>query len=117
MVFCCRPQQMRATLNEVQAAAARLQLTIPAGHEEDYLALLDSTEPAVEALLAISGENSSAPLTYPLLRMVLQTTRCQSIPLQAVHRPTIDENLLPGGRGKSRGKSPSEAPNRDPEQS
>ena len=102
--------RMPATLNDVQAAAGRLQFTIPAGHEEDYLALLHSTDSAAEALLAIPGEHGSSPLNSILLRIVLQTTRRRATPRaspvkQSTGRP-IRRICSAGGRGKSTSTDP-----------
>lgn len=44
-----------ATKDSVKATAARLGFEVPAGHEDDYLALLQGTDRAVAAIFAEPG--------------------------------------------------------------
>ncbi|KAM0746307.1 amidase signature enzyme [Meredithblackwellia eburnea MCA 4105] len=73
---------MPATMEDVQAAAARLKFTVPVGHEQDYLTLLNATEKAAETLLAI-----------PAYYTPLDTDR---FPRKDVHNPDDKENPLKG---------------------
>ncbi|GJN87596.1 hypothetical protein Rhopal_000551-T1 [Rhodotorula paludigena] len=69
-----------ATPKDVLAAAARLGFTVPEGHEEDYLALLQGTDRAAQAILA-------QPDYLPEVDL-------KRFPRRDVHLPSPDDNPL-----------------------
>ncbi|KAL8290383.1 hypothetical protein RQP46_002641 [Phenoliferia psychrophenolica] len=90
---------MPATPVDVQAAAARLQFTIPQGHEEDYLTLLQATEAAAETLLAIPGSNFGIKCCLQanaLHSEYLTPVDTARFPRLDVHRPDASDNALRG---------------------
>lgn len=44
------------SITDAQKAAEKLQFRIPEGHEEDYIQLLQKTDDACRAILAIEGK-------------------------------------------------------------
>lgn len=83
---------MRRETNDVERAAARLELAIPTEHQADYAALLKKTDDACRAILAVDGEyRPRHQADHSDYKPAVDLTRW---PRLRVHLPAGDDNPL-----------------------